>query len=78
MNTYLFVILTVLINAVFAKHYPYRSTFYGCPDECETQENPKCEIKIPSNKFFVALVSVYIILRMKINFIKARNIYIFI
>jgi len=56
MNTYLFVVLAIFVNAVFGSSlYPYKSTFYGCPDECETQKNPKCEISIPSNQFFVAL-----------------------
>eukprot|EP00833_Pecoramyces_ruminatium_P012335 jgi/Orpsp1_1/1186367/evm.model.d7180000050046.1 len=54
MKSYLF-LLFVLINSVFATHYSYSSTFYGCPDECETQEDPKCENGIPSNNLFIAM-----------------------
>jgi len=62
MNTYLFAVLVLLIHTVFADEYPYKSTFYGCPDECSTQESPKCSHGLPSNNFFVALVSLYFIL----------------
>jgi hypothetical protein len=61
MKSYLFLTLAFLVQAamVFAdwdgKTHPYKSTFYGCPDECSTEKNPKCDHGLPSNDFFVAL-----------------------
>jgi len=56
MKTYLFVLIALIAQAVFAHDgYYNKSTFYGCPEECHTQKDPKCEIGLPSNGFFVAL-----------------------
>jgi len=55
MKLYIFTLFTILLNSALAKHYKFSSTFYGCPDECETEEDPKCENGIPSNNLFVAL-----------------------
>jgi len=58
MKSCLFFALTLLVQsiAVFgSSHYPYQSTFYGCPKECHTQERPKCSHGLPDNQFFVAL-----------------------
>ncbi|ORY28227.1 hypothetical protein LY90DRAFT_90937 [Neocallimastix californiae] len=58
MKSYLFLLFVVLVNSVFAKHYSYSSTFYGCPDECDTEEDPKCETGIPHNHLFIAMVKI--------------------
>jgi len=61
MKSYLFLTLAFLLQAtlIFAdwdgETHPYKSTFYGCPDECSTEKNPKCDHGLPSNDFFVAL-----------------------
>jgi len=48
-----------LNNIVNAKDHDYTSTFYGCPDECDTEEDPKCDIKVPNNKLFIAMHPMY-------------------
>jgi len=57
MRALFLVLLALLAQVILADDdtHPFKSTHYGCPDECYTQENPKCEISIPSNNFFVAL-----------------------
>jgi len=49
------VLLALFAQTILATLYPNKSTLYGCPDECSTEEDPKCDIPIPSNKFFVAV-----------------------
>jgi len=56
MKSYILLLFTLLFNYALATYYSYSSTFYGCPDECETQEDPKCERGIPKNNLFIALV----------------------
>jgi len=58
MKSYIFFLIALLGQVVFAE-YEYKSTFYGCPEECETQKGPKCEMGLPSNNFFVALHKKY-------------------
>jgi len=60
MKALFIVLLALFAQAIFAQKYPNSSTHYGCPDECWAEEDPKCEIPVPSNKFFVAVVSIKI------------------
>jgi len=55
MKFYILILFTVLFSSALATYYSYSSTFYGCPDECETQEDPKCETGIPRNNLFIAM-----------------------
>lgn len=53
MYNLLFIVFTIFVSCVFGTTYPNKSSYYGCPDECETQKNPKCECDLPD--YFVAL-----------------------
>jgi len=55
MKALFIVLLALFAQAIFAQKYPHSSTHYGCPDECWAEEDPKCDITPPSNKFFVAI-----------------------
>jgi len=46
--------ILLLTVSVFASN---KMTFYGCPDECETQENPSCGKEIDT-EYFAALVNI--------------------
>jgi len=59
MKSYLFVLLALFAEAALATLYPHSSTFYGCPKECHTEKDPKCEHGLPSDRLFVALHEKY-------------------
>jgi len=52
-----FLISVLLLTVtVFASN---KMTFYGCPDECETQKNPSCGKEIDT-EYFAALVNIFV------------------
>jgi len=59
MKLYLFVLLAAVAQLVSATYYPYKSTFYGCPKECNTEKHPKCDISVPGDRLFAAISEEY-------------------
>jgi len=54
--SYFLVILTLLVKVILAGKYKYSATFFGCPEDCPGQKNPKCERGLPKNGLFTAMV----------------------
>jgi len=59
MKSYFFTLLSLIVASAYATRYSHSSTFYGCPTECHTEKEPKCEHGLPSDRHFVALHNKY-------------------
>jgi len=62
MKICIFSLLLALIPAVFSEvisAYNYEVTFYGCPEECNTQKEPACDghLQLGNHDYFCALVN---------------------
>jgi len=57
----LILLFACLLSFVFADAENYEITYYGCPDECETQEGPACDehMELGKHDYFAALSTEY-------------------